>query len=98
MNIEDKVSGTGLIQTLRREHIPITAVQRDKDKISRGNDAAPFIESGGVYLPLTRRGCPTSSPSPNRSPQARTTTSSRRSSQPTKANPMPVVSHFAKRG
>ena len=49
--VEDKVSGTGLIQTLRREGIPVLAVQRNKDKISRGYDAAPFIESGNVVLP-----------------------------------------------
>ena len=52
MMVEDKVSGTGLIQTLRREGIPITPVQRNKDKISRGHDAAPFIESGNVLLPI----------------------------------------------
>lgn len=51
MFVEDKVSGTGLIQTLRREAIPVIAVQRNKDKISRGHDAAPFIESGNVLLP-----------------------------------------------
>jgi predicted phage terminase large subunit-like protein len=51
MMVEDKVSGTGLIQTLRRESIPIIPVQRSKDKLSRGYDAAPFIESGNVLLP-----------------------------------------------
>jgi predicted phage terminase large subunit-like protein len=51
MNVEDKVSGTGLIQTLRREGIPINPVQRNKDKVSRGHDAAPFVESGNVLLP-----------------------------------------------
>lgn len=51
MYVEDKVSGTGLIQTLRREGIPVVAVQRSKDKISRGYDAAPFIASGNVVLP-----------------------------------------------
>lgn len=51
MRVEDKVSGTGLIQTLRRESIPVIPVQRSKDKISRGHDAAPFIESGSVLLP-----------------------------------------------
>lgn len=51
MRVEDKVSGTGLIQTLRREGVPVIAVQRDKDKISRGHDAAPFVESGNVLLP-----------------------------------------------
>lgn len=52
LKVEDKVSGTGLIQTLRREGIPTVAIQRDKDKISRGHDAAPFIESGNVLLPM----------------------------------------------
>jgi predicted phage terminase large subunit-like protein len=52
MMVEDKVSGTGLIQTLRREGIAILPVQRNKDKLSRGHDAAPFIESGNVLLPI----------------------------------------------
>ncbi len=51
MYVEDKVSGTGLIQTLRRESLPIFPVQRPKDKPARGYDAAPFIESGNVALP-----------------------------------------------
>lgn len=51
MYVEDKVSGTGLIQTLRREHLPVIAVQRHKDKTSRAYDAAPAIEAGNVYLP-----------------------------------------------
>lgn len=51
MVVEDKVSGTGLIQTLRRESVAILPVQRNKDKLSRGYDAAPFIESGNVLLP-----------------------------------------------
>lgn len=50
-NVEDKVSGTGLIQTLRREGIPVVPIQRHKDKVTRGYDAAPFIESGNVLLP-----------------------------------------------
>ena len=51
MFVEDKASGTGLVQTLRREGIPVLPVQRNNDKISRGYDAAPFIESGNVLLP-----------------------------------------------
>lgn len=49
--VEDKVSGTGIIQTLRREGIPILAVQRNRDKVSRAYDSAAFIESGNVLLP-----------------------------------------------
>lgn len=52
MMVEDKASGTGLIQTLRREGVAILPVQRSKDKVSRGYDAAPFIESGNVLLPM----------------------------------------------
>jgi predicted phage terminase large subunit-like protein len=52
MMVEDKVSGTGLIQTLRREGIPVVPVQRNNDKISRAHDSAPFIESGNVFLPI----------------------------------------------
>ena len=51
MMVEDKASGTGLVQTLRREGVAILPVQRNKDKVSRGYDAAPFIESGNVLLP-----------------------------------------------
>ena len=51
MKVEDKVSGTGLIQTLRREGIPILPVQRNRDKVSRAHDGAPFMESGNVFLP-----------------------------------------------
>lgn len=56
MYVEDKVSGTGLIQTLRREGIPVNPIQRNSgkigvDKISRAYDAAPFIESGNLLLP-----------------------------------------------
>jgi predicted phage terminase large subunit-like protein len=52
IKVEDKVSGTGLIQTLRREGVPILPIQRNRDKTTRAFDAAPFIESGNVLLPL----------------------------------------------
>jgi predicted phage terminase large subunit-like protein len=51
MDVEDKASGTGLIQTLKREGIPIIGRQRNIDKLTRAYDAAPFIESGNVLLP-----------------------------------------------
>jgi len=51
MKIEDKVSGTGLIQTLSREGIPILGIPRNTDKVMRANDVAPLIQSGNVYLP-----------------------------------------------
>ena len=50
--VEDKSSGTGLIQSLRkRKSIPIVGIPRDIDKVSRAYDAAPLIASGAVYLP-----------------------------------------------
>jgi predicted phage terminase large subunit-like protein len=49
--VEDKVSGTGLIQTLRREGLPLIAIQRNRDKITRAHDAVGTIESGNVFLP-----------------------------------------------
>lgn len=51
MKVEDKVSGTGLIQTLKREGIPVVPIQRNIDKITRAYDAAPYVQSGNVLLP-----------------------------------------------
>ena len=51
--VEDKVSGTGLIQKLKREGIPIVPIQRNVDKVTRAFDAAPYIQSGNVYLMRT---------------------------------------------
>lgn len=51
MMVEDKSSGTGLIQTLARERVPIIGVKRNIDKITRAMDAAPMIQAGHVYLP-----------------------------------------------
>jgi predicted phage terminase large subunit-like protein len=48
--VEDKVSGTGLIQKLKREGIPMIGVQRDRDKVTRAFDAAPFVQSGNVLI------------------------------------------------
>ena len=51
MKIEDKASGTGLIQQLKREGIPVIGIPRNKDKVTRGYDAAPMVEAGNVILP-----------------------------------------------
>jgi predicted phage terminase large subunit-like protein len=51
MKIEDKVSGTGLIQTLRREGVPVVGIPRDRDKYTRAMDGSPLVESGNVLLP-----------------------------------------------
>lgn len=51
--IEDKVSGTGLIQTLKREGVPVQGIPRNagRDKVTRAMDAAPSVEAGQVMLP-----------------------------------------------
>lgn len=50
--IEDKSSGTGLIQKIKRENnIPVRAVTPQKDKYTRVLDVVGYIESGYVNLP-----------------------------------------------
>ncbi len=50
--IEDKASGTGLIQELKRSSsIPILALPRTRDKYSRLMDVINYIESERLYLP-----------------------------------------------
>jgi predicted phage terminase large subunit-like protein len=52
MAIEDKASGTGLIQSIRKDALcPVKAIQRDKDKYTRLMDTQGFIESGYCKLP-----------------------------------------------
>lgn len=52
MKVEDKVSGTGLIQELRRDgRIPVLPIPRHVDKLVRANDGVGYIESGYVMLP-----------------------------------------------
>jgi predicted phage terminase large subunit-like protein len=51
LRVEDKASGTGLIQTLKREGVPVLGIQRNVDKIVRAYDAAPLVQSGNVLLP-----------------------------------------------
>lgn len=51
-HVEDKASGTGLIQTLRRDTaIPVVAVQRNRDKVSRANDVLPYVAAGRLHIP-----------------------------------------------
>jgi len=51
MYVEDKISGTGLIQELTRESaIPVIGIKRHKDKVLRTLDILPYIESGRVFL------------------------------------------------
>ena len=52
LKVEDKASGTGLIQSLQRDtQIPVKGIPRGVDKVTRAHDASPYIESGYVYLP-----------------------------------------------
>ncbi|RIY00316.1 hypothetical protein D3218_13020 [Aureimonas flava] len=51
MAIEDKVSGTGLIQSLARKSVPVIALQRDRDKYTRALDVVPSAVTGLVVLP-----------------------------------------------
>lgn len=53
MGIEDKVSGTGLIQQLQRDAIPVQAIPRgvEKDKFQRAMDVIPYFASGLVHIP-----------------------------------------------
>ncbi|WP_333848357.1 phage terminase large subunit, partial [Phaeobacter italicus] len=40
------------IQTLSREGIPVKGIKRNIDKVTRGLDAAPMVETGNVFLPI----------------------------------------------
>ena len=52
MCIEDKASGTGLIQDIKaHDKIPIKAIQRNIDKLTRVQDVLTYIENGYVYIP-----------------------------------------------
>lgn len=53
MKVEDKSSGTGLIQTLKLPpyNIPIEPIERNKDKLTRIMDGLPYIEAGCVCVP-----------------------------------------------
>ena len=50
--IEDKSSGSSLIQSLQRNsHIPVRGLPRNKDKVFRAQGAISYFASGYVYLP-----------------------------------------------
>ena len=54
MGVEDKASGTQLIQTIQREirpRIPVRAIERSRSKLERVMDVQSYIESGYVKLP-----------------------------------------------
>lgn len=49
--IENKASGIGLIQQIKRLKIPVKELTPVKDKYQRLSDVLPIIESGYVFLP-----------------------------------------------
>lgn len=52
MLVEDKSSGTGLVQSIKAKGgIPITGIERNKDKYTRVMDALPYLENGEVVIP-----------------------------------------------
>lgn len=52
MYVEDKSSGTGLVQKIKTENsIPIEGIERHKDKYTRLLDVLGYIESGYVVIP-----------------------------------------------
>jgi predicted phage terminase large subunit-like protein len=52
MVVEDKASGTGLIQDLKVSgSIPVIGVERVKDKVTRVLDIVGYVEAGRIYLP-----------------------------------------------
>ena len=50
MYIEDKSSGTGLLQELRRKRMKVIEVPRHTDKYFRAEDVAPEVKAGRVVL------------------------------------------------
>jgi predicted phage terminase large subunit-like protein len=52
MMVEDKSSGTGLIQDIQAAGgIPVEGIERNKDKLTRVMDVVSFIDSGQVWIP-----------------------------------------------
>ncbi len=57
--IEDKGSGTSLIQELRALSIPVIAINPEGDKVTRLYAVASMFESGGVHFPKDASWLPT---------------------------------------
>ncbi len=51
MAVEDKVAGTGLIQSLRRDGLPVRGIPRHTDKLTRALDVIPQFAVGMVIFP-----------------------------------------------
>lgn len=50
--IEDKASGTGLIQSVKRKGMPVIPFKPEADKLTRVRGVTPYIEAGMLYLPI----------------------------------------------
>lgn len=51
LDVEDKASGTGLIQDIRQAgKIPVIGIERNKDKLTRVMDVVSYIEAGCVCV------------------------------------------------
>ena len=48
--VEDKSSGTGLIQQMRKGGIPVTAIERTRDKVTRVQEILPHIVTHLVHI------------------------------------------------
>ena len=52
VKVEDKSSGSSLIQTIQRDYvIPIEPIQRNTDKVFRAMGVIPYFASGYVHIP-----------------------------------------------
>jgi predicted phage terminase large subunit-like protein len=52
VKIEDKSSGSSLIQSIKREHcIPIDPIQRNRDKVLRAMGVIKYFSQGYIHLP-----------------------------------------------
>jgi predicted phage terminase large subunit-like protein len=49
MYVELKASGTDLYQRLKRDNLMVRGIERDKDKITRAQEALPYLELNGMY-------------------------------------------------
>jgi len=54
MAIEDKVSGTALIQHLRLHDIPVEEIGRTRDKTTRARNVTPAMKDGKVFVPKSK--------------------------------------------
>jgi predicted phage terminase large subunit-like protein len=52
IGIEDKVSGTAVIQRFIRDGLRVRPIKADTDKVTRASTAQVWLETGKVWLPL----------------------------------------------